>query len=647
MSSRRSRIHGWAIYMITVPLAVLAAWIGYYIATIVRTSWEASLLSAALMGISIGWLMAGFSVYYEEMRSERISLPRRPKVRPAKVGKRNKHLDKIATRLARGHSEDILRAGINVTPSTFYYRWVRIAAYSLVAAAPAGIVFAYLLHSPLPLLAAAAPFIVIFLGPEIVVRNAASDRRSGAEDELPFLALYMSVMSSAGITLYEAMKRLIGRGIYRRLEADAVYLQRSVEFMGDDEMTAVDRLARTHPSRAVRDFLYGYSSEIRSGGDVAGYFWDRAEELLRWLQFRFERYADSVSDMGEMMTAMFFVLPAIVLTTAFISPSASMGLVWLMAGLAIPIIGIMVAMIIRSNQPKTGDKFEGNTYMGLAAGIVAGIASYIISLVAHANLPLWAPLAAALVSGSVAFGVPVQMKVRAINDEERSLPDFLRDVTEYRKAGYTVSRAIISLAREGKYSKPLTVFLRRLSASLQMGLRLPEVKARANSWLVNQMVFLLGQVEESGGGTPRDFETMHAFVERYVMAKRMARGRMRLYQMLAIGTPMGLAFLIWIMATFLTKFQLPSLPGAPSLLATSIPPGLFSAAYVMVITAAAFMALSAGTASDFTPLNATRIAVSVLIAALIVFVVSYYGSALSALMPTSVPGMFALVPSSP
>jgi uncharacterized membrane protein len=57
--------------------------------------------------------------------------------------------------------------------------------------------------------------------------------------------------------------------------------------------------------------------------------------------------------------------------------------------------------------------------------------------------------------------------------------------------------------------------------------------------------------------------------------------------------------------------------------------------------AAAFMALAAGTASDFTPLNTTRIAVSVLVAAVVVFAVSYYGSTLSALLPTSIPGMGA------
>ena len=55
------------------------------------------------------------------------------------------------------------------------------------------------------------------------------------EDELPFFAFYSSMMASAGVTLYEAMRRLIGRGIYRRLENDAVYLVRSVEFMGEDQ----------------------------------------------------------------------------------------------------------------------------------------------------------------------------------------------------------------------------------------------------------------------------------------------------------------------------------------------------------------------------------------------------------------------------
>jgi len=70
------------------------------------------------------------------------------------------------------------------------------------------------------------------------------------EDKLPFFALHSSMMASAGVTLYETMKRLIGRGIYRRLENHAVYLVRSVEFMGVDQMSTLERLARPHhPAR--------------------------------------------------------------------------------------------------------------------------------------------------------------------------------------------------------------------------------------------------------------------------------------------------------------------------------------------------------------------------------------------------------------
>ena len=627
--------------MILAPLAVLAAWGGLALAvTAPPGEWQRAVFGAALTGIGVGGVVSGFATYWEQLRSEKITVPGRPRVRAVRAGGRNPHLDKMAKSLARGRSADLLKAGVSTTPVAFYYRWVRLAAYALAGLAPAAVVLSFLLRSPLPLAAVLVPILILFMGPEFSLRSAAGDRKRGVEDELPFFAIYSTVMSSAGVAIYEAMRRLIGRGIYRRLESDAVYLVRSVEFMGEDQMSALDRLARSHPSRALRDFLYGYSSELRSGGDATSYLSGRAEELLRWLQFRFDRYADSVSDMGEMMTAMFFVLPAIVLTTAFIAPGASMGLVWMMAGLVIPIVGVMIAMIIRSNQPKTGDAFRGNTYAGLAAGIAAGVLSFIAGeAFGHGGVPLWAPLAAALVAGAFAFGMPVHGKLRAIAEEERSLPDFLRDVTELRKAGYTITRAIMAVAQEGKYSAPLQDYLRRVAAALRLGSRLDEVKVRANSWLANQVMFLLAQMEDSGGGTPRDLETLHGFMERYTMSKRMARSRMRLYTMLTFGTPAGLAFMIWIMATFLTRFKLPSLPGAPSILATSIPPSLFSASYVMVIVAAAMMALAAGTASDFTPLDTTRIAVSVLLAAAIVFLVSYYGGALSALLPTGVPGM--------
>ncbi|MGC9178555.1 MAG: hypothetical protein ACP5G6_09170, partial [Conexivisphaera sp.] len=75
MSSRTRGIRGWLVYMITAPLAVLAAWLGYYLASLRPESWQASLAAAALMGVSVGWIIGGFSMYYEQMRSERITLP--------------------------------------------------------------------------------------------------------------------------------------------------------------------------------------------------------------------------------------------------------------------------------------------------------------------------------------------------------------------------------------------------------------------------------------------------------------------------------------------------------------------------------------------------------------------------------------------
>ncbi|MDG7047199.1 MAG: hypothetical protein JRN53_06410, partial [Nitrososphaerota archaeon] len=72
------------------------------------------------------------------------------------------------------------------------------------------------------------------------------------------------------------------------------------------------------------------------------------------------------------------------------------------------------------------------------------------------------------------------------------------------------------------------------------------------------------------------------------------------------------------------------------IISTSIPPSLFSAAYMMAIVSAVFMSLSAGVASDFTVKNAWRVSLAVLMAALTIFVLTTFGGAITGLLPASI-----------
>jgi flagellar protein FlaJ len=622
---------GWRIYLALVGPLVAVAFFGLIVirnGVALNNAFE-GLLGAFITGSAIGLLIGGFGYYYEEMKGQTIRLPK-VKVKTVKPKAKNSRIEKLSRKLFHGKETDLLKAGISETPANFYYKWTQYFVYSIIASIPASFLLAFMLKSPLPLLIIAFPFLLIFFVPSFQVKNASSERRRGLEDELPFFTIYATVLADAGISMYEAFKRLIGQGIFKWIEKDAIYLVRAVKFLGLDPLTALDSLAHDHPSKEERELIFGYTSELRSGGDVARYLQDKSEELLRWLEFRFEKYGDSVSDIGEMMTALFFILPAMILSTAFISPNTSMTTVWMMNALVIPLLGVVMIFQIRGMQPRTADLYTGNLMLGIIAGAVTVVVLFI------AKAPLWALLSAGLVSGSLAYSIQVFVQKRLADEEEHSIAPFLRDVTEYRKSGYTLPRAIEKLANEGNYAESFKSTLKSIHAKLSLGFRLSDFKA-GRSWIGRQIFFLLGQIEDTGGGNPREFEAVYRFAERYTFAKRTVRSRMRIYEMLTLFTPVGLALLIFIMSAMFTFLKLPSLSFSGSMVSVSssslgayilLPPQLFTASYVMVVEAGFFMALSSTVAVDFTVKNVWRVALTLILASATIFVLTTFAPAL-------------------
>jgi positive regulator of sigma E activity len=90
------------------------------------------------------------------------------------------------------------------------------------------------------------------------------------------------------------------------------------------------------------------------------------------------------------------------------------------------------------------------------------------------------------------------------------------------------------------------------------------------------------------------------------------------------------------MSTFMKMLGSNSGAALGGIISTSIPPSLFSAAYMMAIVSAVFMALSAGVASDFTVKNAWRVSLAVLMAALSIFVLTTFGGAITELLSIAI-----------
>ena len=631
------KFEGWKLFIAAVGPLVVLAFFGLAVIRLYSANPWASLFGAFLTGTSIGIIVGGFFMFYDDMKGKRITLPR-VEVRRTKEKRKSALVSRISSKLFNRNAAELISSGISETPSSYYYRWASYFLYALACSVPASFVLAFLFRTPLPLAIMLVPFMILF-APKFQLKSSRGDRKRAVEEEIPFFALFSATLADAGIPLYDAFRRLLDAGLFRSIELDALQLVKSVEFLGQDHVTALDELARTHPSKMMSDLLYGYTSELRAGGNTAEFLMEKADEYLRWLEFRFEKYGDSVSDIGEMITALFFILPTLVLAMAFVSPGSALSVVWLMDALVIPVIGIAMIFQIRAMQPRSPDIYRGELKGGILVALVTGTIVFLM------RAPFWAVISAGATAGTMGYSFSVYFQKRISDDEESGLEPFIRDLTEYRKSGYSIPKAIERLAQEGKYARSFTETLRSVSAKLQLGLRLSDMKA-GNSWLGRQIFFLLGQIDDTGGGSAKELEAVHSFVERYIFAKRAVKTRMRVYQILMFFTPVGLAFLIFVMSTMvgMLKFMPFAMPSSFSIgsvnasqSGVAIPPMLFQASYIMVIIASIFMSLTGTEASDFTVKNMWRVALTVLLASLTIFLLTAYGSAIvSKFLPSSI-----------
>jgi flagellar protein FlaJ len=542
--------------------------------------------------------------------------PEKPKIRPLVEGlptgfvSRRKRLRGFAQRMGLGMAGDILEAGETVSPYRLAAKHLFYTIMAFFISVPLGLFLALLVH-PALLIVMATPAIPLAY-PKLKLRSTVGDRRRGLEDEVPFFTVYASILQDVGISLYNSLLAVIGRRVFKQVEKDALLVKRNVEFFFRSPVEALEELGRRHPNEKMRTLLLGYTSEWRSGGDMASYLTTKADDYLNDMSFRWRGYAERVSDIGETTISLLFVFPMMILMAAFVFPSQALTMTSLVLSFVIPLITVTIFGAVHHMQPKTYNIIRGDLWLSVAAGA----ASFIVALLM--KTPAWLCLAVGLAAASALYGASALTQMREINMMEKALPQFLRDVTEYRKMGYDVVKAIIKIAEENTYNPVFDSLLKVVAKQLAIGVRLAEVEVPSRSWLTRMCFFLLAEVVESGGGTAKCLESLTSFVNHVVRVKRETKASMRLYQLLSLFTPIGLSFITALMFTLLTAFSATLMPGVEAGIIgeiAQIPQQLMDLAYLLVIVASVSVALLSAKAVDLTAKNTLWITINLAIAA--------------------------------
>jgi flagellar protein FlaJ len=576
-----------------------------------------SILSGLLFGLAIASLT---TILQEILRRHPTALKSMMKIRVAKPWfeeisvafiSKSSWLRRQAVDMSVSLQRDVMHSGKPASP----YRLIATAIFAaFVSTIICGVLAVYLMLTVNMLF-----FMILLIPPLLLLyptaqlKFAVEDRKRNVGDELPMFSLYASILQSVGLSLYNALLSIRGKKVFPEFEKDARISERNVSFFTKTPVESLNDLGRLHPNADAKLFYVGYASEWYSGGDLTAYLESKAKDFLKDMRFKWTKYSQKAGDWGEAIIALLFVAPILVLTSAFVFPGTSLVLLIAFMTMGLPIITAVLYSFISLSQPKARDELEGSAVVSVFVGAVTAIITVGLAQ------PVWSVLAASIASGLATFALPVIFQMRDVAKEEKSLPAFLRDLTEYKKMGYDIVKGMHNIAKAEPYTEKFNILIKYVTRQLDLGTPLSGAVIPTRSWAVKTSFFILGQIVDSGGGTPRCLELLTDYVDEYIRIKKETKESMVTYRLLAAFTPIGLAFTVNLMYGLVTAFAGMVSPAAAAgvlPISIAIPESFLEINYLLIIVASVSVSLLATKTIEFTSKNTLWITINVILAML-------------------------------
>lgn len=390
------------------------------------------------------------------------------------------------------------------------------------------------------------PLLIILVG-AVIPKLVASNRTSKLRNEIPYASMYMSVMTSGGLSPYQSLMRMTEMGLLPMLREEMKRLQILILSTGMDPVSAMERAVKVVDIKEYKRLLLGYASIVRKGGDVLHYLYSQTESMFEELSIRIRTMGERLSMLME-ANIIISILGALGLIMIFIVslslPSVGMSFTPehfnIFSFLILPMFSLLFMYLGDLVQIGMGtSSWRSYLYPALAAPLAIFMASQTVLPTLIDIRPLipqlesfieWVTSLLRLGEGcEAALGLSLSLLVISIPgilgdwlyaERDRKVfegvTSFIRDIVEARKTGLSPERCIIALSDKdyGEFS----AHLRRIALKLRWGVSLrrifEEFRERVRNWLSQMILYFLIDAIEIGGGTEETLETLANFVEK-------------------------------------------------------------------------------------------------------------------------------------
>ena len=143
------------------------------------------------------------------------------------------------------------------------------------------------------------PLVIVLIG-IIIPKTMASNKISGLKIEIPYASMYISTMTSGGLSPYESILRLRKMDLLPNMQNEVGRIDTIVKSQGLDPISAMETAAKVVELKDYKDLLLGYASTVRTGGDTLHYLFNQTESMFNKLSTKVKALGEN---MGMLMEA--------------------------------------------------------------------------------------------------------------------------------------------------------------------------------------------------------------------------------------------------------------------------------------------------------------------------------------------------------
>jgi len=258
------------------------------------------------------------------------------------------------------------KAGLRITYKAYVAGMVAASIVGAIGGALAGFLAAAYLHTFL-LFRIAMPFGFALLGGAVTFgafyiypQFTAGSRRRKLDSQLSFTVGHMAVLASAGLTPANMFHSLAEEESSDVVNQEAKMIVRDMSLLGMDLEHALEAEERRSPSEKFADFLDGFISASKTGGEVKEYLLRSTSSLMLDKRLRARSIGESVGFVAELYTILLVVTPLILLIMFSVIGiiSGSIGgfgiltLIYLITYALVPLGGLTVLVVADSTISK-------------------------------------------------------------------------------------------------------------------------------------------------------------------------------------------------------------------------------------------------------------------------------------------------------